>query len=97
MITHSGKSNQSERQTRVEQSLIRAMSQYRGPGVRVAVIDDYMLPQPPAALLPISETIYMFESLEGEVLFLRDAEETVYGLRLRKEGTDLVGAKIRSD
>ena len=57
----------------------------------------HMSPQPPAALLPVSETIYIFESLEGEVFFLTDAEGTVYGLRLRQERTDLAAAKIRSD
>lgn len=88
---------------RISTSMMQYVGTYRFPSgttCKIMIIGDNLylqiLPQPPVALLPVSETIYMLQPLEGEVIFLTDGEGTVDGLRLRQEGTDLVADKIIS-
>jgi CubicO group peptidase (beta-lactamase class C family) len=53
-----------------------------------------MLSQPPVPLTGMSETVYLLEPLEGEVIFLRDDEGTVHGLRLQQDGSELEAHKV---
>ena len=87
----------------IRTSMMQYVGAYRFPSgttCKIMIIGDnlylQMLPQPPVALLPVSETIYMLQRLEGEIIFLTDGEGMVDGLRLRQQGTDLVAAKIIS-
>lgn len=89
---------------RIRTAMVQYVGTYRfssGTTCKIMLIDDslylQMLQQPPAFLIPASETIYLFKPLEAEVIFLTDGEGIVHGLQLRQEGTDLAATKITSD
>ena len=50
--------------------------------------------QPPVPLTAISETVYILQPLEGEVIFLIDQEGNVRGLQLRQDGSVLEAEKV---
>ena len=54
----------------------------------------HMLHQPPVPLTAISETVYLLQPLEGEVIFLTDEEGMVCGLQLRQDGSELEADKV---
>jgi len=51
--------------------------------------------QPPLPLTAISETVYILQPLEGEVIFLTDQEGIVHGLQLQQDGSVLEAEKVR--
>jgi len=53
-----------------------------------------MLSQPLILLTAISETVYILQSLEGEVIFLMNVEGIVRGLLLRQDGSELEASKV---
>jgi CubicO group peptidase (beta-lactamase class C family) len=55
-----------------------------------------MLHQSPVPLTAVSETVYILQPLEGELIFLPDEEGIIRGLRLRQDGTELEADKLPS-
>jgi CubicO group peptidase (beta-lactamase class C family) len=54
----------------------------------------HMSPQPPIPLTAISETVYILQPLEGEVIFLMNDEGMVQGLLLRQDGSEREADKL---
>jgi CubicO group peptidase (beta-lactamase class C family) len=52
--------------------------------------------QPPIPLKPVSETVYILEPLEGEVIFLVNHEGKAKGFLLRQDGTELEAEKVNA-
>lgn len=53
-----------------------------------------MLRQPPIPLTAVSQTVYLLQPLEGEVIFLTGAEGSVRGLQIRQDGFALEADKV---
>jgi hypothetical protein len=50
--------------------------------------------QPPLPLTAISETVYILQPLEGEIIFLTDQEGIVHGLQLQQDGSVLEAERV---
>jgi CubicO group peptidase (beta-lactamase class C family) len=86
---------------RADASMLNCVGTYQFPsGTQCTIIhrNDRLylqkLSQPPIPLTAISKTVYILEPLEGEVIFLRDDDGTVHGLRLQQEGSELEARKV---
>ena len=53
-----------------------------------------MSPQPPMPLTAMSETVYILQPLEGEVIFIMNSEGEVLGLLLRQDGAEQEADKV---
>jgi CubicO group peptidase (beta-lactamase class C family) len=56
-----------------------------------------MLGQSPVPLTALSETIYLLQPLEGEVIFLTNDKGVIRGLMLRQDGSELEAEKVSSE
>ena len=54
-------------------------------------------PQPPIRLKPVSSTVYLLETLDGEVIFLVNREGSAQGFLLRQDGTELEAVKVNPE
>ena len=54
-------------------------------------------PQPPIRLKPVSATVYLLETLDGEVIFLVDREGSPQGFLLRQDGTELEAVRVNPE
>ena len=54
----------------------------------------HMSPQPPIPLTAMSETVYILQPLEGEIIFIMNSEGEVLGLLLRQDGAEQEADKV---
>lgn len=87
--------------TRINTSMMNCVGTYQfrsGIVSTILQVNDrlyfQMLRQPPIPLTAISETVYILQPLEGEVIFLTDGEGIVPGLLLRQVGSELEADKV---